>query len=50
MIINNHYQIGIPIINKRIINFMIRKQIYWTPVMYGSRHYIMTFDNNVYEK
>ncbi len=50
MIINNHYEIGIPVTNKRIIEFMIRKNKYWEPVMFGQGLYIMTFDYKVYRK
>jgi len=50
MIINNQYQIGILVTNKRIIDFMVRKLQFWTPVRYGQHTYILTFDNNVYRK
>lgn len=49
MIIDNHYQIGILIKDKRIINFMMRKLHFWTPIRFGNQNYILTFDNNVYK-
>jgi hypothetical protein len=45
MTINHQYEIGKPIIDKRIINFMMRKLVFWTPMKYGKHTYIMTFNN-----
>lgn len=38
------------ITNKRIINFMIKKNKYWEPIKFGKRIFIMTFEYNVYER
>lgn len=37
-----------PVTDKRVINFMMRKLLFWTPVKYGKHTYYMTFENNIY--
>lgn len=45
MIVDNKYQIGILVTDKRIINAVTNKQQYWKRVKYGKKTYILTFDN-----
>ena len=35
--------------NKRIVAFVGKQKKYWEPVKFGSKYYVMTFQNNVYE-